>query len=136
MAAIRSWSSEWSARRRLGAGSPAGARLRVAVASRIAALLASAPRHQRAALGSLASRAQQVLRISLGAGAERTLLELSREEGANAEWLRRISALSENGERRRSAADEPELLALVLLRRAPAKTSTPDLTGAASPSGE
>jgi superfamily II DNA or RNA helicase len=135
-AVIRSWCSEWSARRRLGAVSPAGARSRSAVASRIATLLASGPRHQRAVLGSLASRAQQALRNTLGAGAERTLLELSREESANAEWLRRVAALSENGERRRSAADEPELLVLVLLRRTPPKTNARDLTGAAWPSGE
>ena len=136
MAVVRTWCNGWSARRRLGRVSPAGARLRVAVAARIAALLASAPRHQRAVLVPLASRAQQALRITLGAGAERTLLELSRAASANVEWLRRIAALSESREYRRSAADEPELLVLVLLRRSRAETNARDLSGAASPSGE
>jgi superfamily II DNA or RNA helicase len=136
MAVIRTWCSEWSARRRIGAVSAGGARLRVAVAARISAFLASAPRHQRAVLVPLASRAQQALRITLGAGAERTLLELSREASANPEWLRRIAALSESRRRRRSAADEPELLVLVFLRRSRPEANAGDLSGAASPSGE
>jgi hypothetical protein len=136
MAVIRSWCSDWSARRRLGAVSPAGARLRVAVAARIAALLALAPRHQRAVLMPLASRAQQALRITLGAGAERSLLELSRAASANVEWLARLAALSESREHRRSATADPELLTLVLLRCSRGETNARDLSGAASLSGE
>jgi len=58
-----------------------------------------------------------VLRSPLGAGAERTLLALSRATEINAEWLERLAALSQYRAPGRSVAAAPELLVLILLRR-------------------
>jgi hypothetical protein len=91
--------------------------VRLQIAGRISSLLAAAPRHQRALLVPLTSQAQQALRSPLGAGAEQTLLALSRATEINAEWLERIAALSKHHTPRTSGATEPALVVLILLRR-------------------
>jgi hypothetical protein len=116
LAAIRCWWIDRSTRSRLAVFSAAGARLRTRLAARITAFLSARPRHERAALAPLASRAQLALRVTLGIGAERKLAALESAADRGVEWLRAIAALSD-GRQSRTAAIEPRILLVVLLRR-------------------
>jgi superfamily II DNA or RNA helicase len=115
--AIRDWAGRWSARYELGLPSVAGARLRLRVAGRITAFLASAPRHEQVSLAPLASRAQLALRSPLGAGAEHALRVLARAEAVDAQWLSEIAALGDNRGDQRAVSGELVPLALIVLRR-------------------
>ncbi|HZI42034.1 MAG TPA: helicase-related protein, partial [Gemmatimonadaceae bacterium] len=130
--AVQAWYGEWSARRRLAVTSARGARVRLLIAGRISSLLAAAPRHERALLIRLTSQAQHVLRSPLGAGAERTLLALSRATEINAEWLERLAALLQYRSPGRSVAAAPELLVLILLRHSSAERTRERVTAAAA----
>jgi superfamily II DNA or RNA helicase len=118
VAAVRAWSRDFAARRRLSIASPAGSRVRIRIAARITALLSSAPRHQRATLASLASAAQRALCAPLGAGAERALVALAGAAEADAKWLRDIATLGAGRDSGRMSS-EPEPLVVIVLRRPP-----------------
>ena len=132
--AIRRWWLDRSARSQLAMSSPTGARVRSRLAASIAALVAAGPRHERASLAHLASRAQLALRVPLGIGAERRLCTLERAADRNAEWLGVIAALAGSRDPREAAIDaEPQILVVVLLRRALDERDAQRLSGAALP---
>jgi hypothetical protein len=119
IARIRSWSDGWLSRRRVAVSSRIGAQLRAKINSRIAQLIAGAPRHQRAMRASLASRARLALSVTLGAAGERSLARLAAVKTCDEEWLREIAMLAEDRTRRAPDAEtEPEPLVVILLRKA------------------
>lgn len=115
--AIAEWLAHRAARRELGQMSAGGAQLRRRIGTLISELLAAAPRHRRVALVSLASAARRALRVPLGAGAERSLLMLARAERRDAHWLESIAALSSGRPAPLAHAEDPEIQALIVLRR-------------------
>lgn len=118
VAAVRTWSHDFAARRQLSIASPGGSRVRNRIAARITSLLSFAPRHQRATLAPLASAAQRALRAPLGAGAERALATLACAADADAKWLSDIATLGAGRDSRRSSRG-PEPLVVILLCRPP-----------------
>jgi superfamily II DNA or RNA helicase len=70
----------------------AAARSRRATLTRVASVLARAPRHQRSQLASLADAARAVAVATLGEGAERVLETLASAELPDEAWLRSIAA--------------------------------------------
>lgn len=118
IAAARGWCHRWESRQRLNLGSAAGARSRDRVSRRIAALLASAPRHEYAQLAALASRARRTLRIPLGIAAERALAAAANAPTSDAEWLRGVANLSLSRSRDTPCGEPVAVpLVLVVLRR-------------------
>lgn len=120
IARVTSACADWWCRRAARASvrgvGPAGARARSRLASRITALLASAPRHERGRWARLASEAQQTLSAPLGIGAERRLQQLVGSAADGESWLASVAAI---GRSRgvHSPGGTPAVRAVILFRR-------------------
>jgi hypothetical protein len=114
---VTRWAEARHGQRLVGVGAVAGARLRARLNQRIAALLATAPRHDRVRIAALASQAQALARRQrLTAGAERALAALVDAPMADEQWLREIIGLRDALPREDERVQMPRILALILVR--------------------
>jgi len=96
------------------------ARARRRVLLRLDGIGERAPRHARPLLAPMLRTARAVATAELSAGAEDVLDELAGADMADAAWLQAVAQFASINARAGSA--EPEVLALLLLRRDPART--------------
>lgn len=114
---IEHWGCGHSARCRLAMPSPRGASVRRHVATRVASLLSTSPRHERATVAALASRARDVLAVPLGAGGERALEALANADVSAVEWLGALVRLGDGRRPHHALATAAVPIAVILLRR-------------------